>query len=452
MDNQKLLVDILSRYSMNMKSLKFNMRKKGIRSEDIDSILEEVNLFPDENRNKYMWNLENIIENVILNKIHISDESLIINEIKSEIEHIYPNIKLNEDNFIKLLRDRRYRNINDMRAFSAICNGDLATYNNYSTSECDLISSYIIKTLILFNLDIKQIEEIYIYLNTLYNEVSYEQSEYKKVLRYDWKFKNNILKSFVEFNEGKKPVFIDGVLSILKSYLDDKTYNEIFAERESTEDKLIVQEINIEDFNIKPDIVNHTEDVVVDETTECEIEGTENYNIQEKIKSNLLEVLELVNKFKEIKESSNDEVEDLKIKNKELEDENIRLRNEIEVLKSRVSSVSLKDFIQKIGGQESEYELTDLYLLSEEILKDDGYIPGRLLNMFNVLIQFNIEPHTFGKKIGDTFEIELKELSQNYNLSTRIKEVEGPIKVELLKYGWRQNKDIIVRPLVKQVF
>ena len=215
-------------------------------------------------------------------------------------------------------------------------------------------------------------------------------------------------------------------------------------------DEIEVININIDEFEISPDIVV---DISIENEINQEINEKNDYK---KIKYHLTETLNLLS---DLEKNRNDEnLDEYKVKNNELQDEinrleeeNNRLKNEIDILSSRASATSLKEFIQTIGGREYGYQLTDLYLLSEDIMSDDGNIPGRLINMFALLSAYNIEPYTSGKEIGDIFEIELKELAQKYSLESRIQETDEKIKVQLLKFGWKQNRDILVQPLVKQV-
>ena len=454
MENQKIILNTLKKYNSNYRYISEWFRKHGVEKSKLSDILEDVGLIKLEDRTEYIWSLESILETTVLNKIYLSEESSLVQEVKDNIEKLYPKIKLSEELFKSLLSSRNYSGINEMRAFTALCNADIDTYNTYSLSDKKMLLRYIIRTLALCNMNIDDLELFYEFIKNITDTQCDEESLYKNMVKQEWRNKDYLIKEFRVFCKSEKPVYVDGIIKIIKENLEKAgLYNKVVQVLESKynkDDEIETINIDIDEFEISPDVVV---DISIENEIEKEINEKNDYK---KIKYNLTETLSLLSNLE--KNRNDGSVDEYKIKNNELQDEinrleeeNNRLRNEIDVLSSRASATSLKEFIQTMGGREYGYQLTDLYLLSEEIMSDDGNIPGRLINMFALLSAYNIEPYTSGKEIGDIFEIELKELAQKYSLESRIQETNEKIKVQLLKFGWKQNRDILVQPLVKQV-
>lgn len=444
MNKEKIIEFYLKKFTLDANKPAHKLNKQNIQREDIKKVLDEVDLFNISSRLNYIWNLDYVIENTVIENIHISDETLITNKIYTQMKELFPNVKISEESFKDILKNRHIKSINSMRALVGICNGEIHTFNDYDKNNKYLLANYIIKTLILSNMNCKDIKNEFVEVKELTND-NKKYHPINNILKFDWCFDEDIFNEFRLFMKSKKVLYTDGVLNILKDYIKDKEkFNKILENKlESEEKRTDLIEIDINELNIEPEIsgliTNAIEEIYIDN----------NKSVKSTIKEKLMESLSLLDELKE--EDNSNVIEELKSKNEELESENKRLKHEIEVLKSKVSSTSLKEFIQKMGGPEFGYQLTDLYLLSEDILADDGNIPGRLLNMFSLLEMYNIEPYTAGKSIGEEFDIELKELGQNYNLEAPIRSNEEKVKVKIVKYGWKQNNIVIVSPLVKQI-
>ena len=440
MNKGKIIEFYLKKITLNVNKPTHELNKKGIKEDEIKKVLGEVDLITVSSRLKYIWSLDYVIENTIIENIHLSDEILIINKIYTRMKELFPNVKISEESFKNILRNRNIKSINSMRALVAICYGEMSTFNDYDKDNKFLLANYIIKSLILSNLNCNDIKNIFKEIKKLTNNNT-QYNPIDTILKFDWCFSDKIFNEFKLFMKSKKVLYTDGVLNILKDYIEDKEkFNKILGNKSESEQKRTnLIEIDINELNIDPKMkdltINAIEDIYIDN-------NAKNKSIKSIIRENIMESLNLLDKLKE--EDNSNIIEELKNENK-------RLKYEIEILKSKVSSTSLKEFIQKIGGPEFGYQLTDLYLLSEDILVDDGNIPGRLLNIFSLLEMYNIEPYTAGKSIGEEFEIELKELGQNYNLENPIRSNEEKVKVKIIKYGWKQNNNVIVSPLVKQL-
>lgn len=447
MNKQEIIEFYLRSFTLDVDKPAHKLNKKNIQKEEIKKVLDEAKLFNISSRLNYIWSLDYIIENTIIENIHLSDEVLIINKIYAQMKELFPSVKISEESFKNVLNNRYIKSINSMRALAAICHGEISTFNDYDKDNKFLLANYIIKTLILSNVNCKDVENNFEDIKKLTNN-NKKYNPIDSLLKFDWCFDDNIFNEFREFMKDKKVVYTEGILNILKDYIkDEESFKEILENKlEFEQNGMNPIEIDINELNIEPEIgvvtTKSTEGIYIDNNTETQ-------SVKSKIREKLMKSLSLLDELKE--EDNVAIVEEIKAKNEELESENKRLKHEIAVLKSKVSSTSLKEFIQKIGGPEFGYQLTDLYLLSEEILSDDGNILGRLLNMFSLLEMYNIEPYTAGKSIGEEFEIELKELGPNYNLETPIRSNEEKVKVKIVKYGWKQNNIVIVSPLVKQV-
>lgn len=445
MNKQEIIEFYLKNFMLDIDKPAYKLNKRNIEKDEIKKVLYESNLLDIKSRLNYIWSLDCVIENIVIENIHLSDEILIINKIHNQMKELFPSVKISDESFRNVLNNRYIKSINSMRALDAICHGDINTFNDYDKDNKYLLANYIIKTLILYNINYKDIQNKFNEVKELTNN-NRKFHPINNILRFDWKFDDSIANEFKEFMKDKNEVYTKGVLSILKHCIkDEESFNKILMSKlESQQNSEYLVEININELNIEPEMGEVKIDVKDEIYTE---HGKQSIKLT--IKEQLIKSLSLL---EELKEEDNSKIlEELKVKNEELENENKRLKHEIEVLKSKVSSTSLKEFIQKMGGPEFGYQLTDLYLLSEDILSDDGNIPGRLLNMFSLLEMYNIEPYTAGKSIDEEFEIKLKELGQNYNLEAPIRSKEEKVKVKIVKYGWKQNNTVIVSPLVKQI-
>lgn len=445
MNKQEIIEFYLRSFTLDVDKPVYKLNKRNIEKDEIKKVLDEANLLNINSRLNYIWSLDYFIEKIVIENIHLSDEILIINKIYNQMKELFPSVKISDESFRNVLNNRYIKSINSMRALAAICHGEISTFNDYDKDNKYLLANYIIKTLILSNMNCKDIQNEFDEIKELTND-NRKFHPINNILRFDWNFDDSIANEFKEFMKDKNEVYTEGVLNILKNCIkDEESFNKILMSKlESQQNSEDLIEIDINELNIVPEmgeVKTYVKEEIYIEHGKQSIKST--------IKEQLMKSLSLLEELKE--EDNSNIVEELKAKNEELDNENKRLKHEIEVLKSKVSSTSLKEFIQKMGGPEFGYQLTDLYLLSEDILADDGNIPGRLLNMFSLLEMYNIEPYTAGKSIDEEFEIELKELGQNYNLEAPIRSKEEKVKVKIVKYGWKQNNTVIVSPLVKQI-
>lgn len=442
MNKEEIIEFYLKRFTLGEDKPAYKLNKQNIEKEEIKNVLDGVGLLTISSRLNYIWYLDYVIENTILENIHLSDELLIINKISTQMKELFPSIKISEERFKRILSNRYIKSINSMRALSAICYGEIDTFNDYDKNNKYLLANYITKTLILSNVNLKDIENNFEEAKELTND-NQRNHPINSILKFQWCYDDSIGDEFRAFMKDKKVVYLDGVLNILKDCTDKEKLNE------TLESKLESKYNNINSIETDTNELNIHQKYEEVTTGEIYIDNDKLISVKSTIKENLMKSLSLLEELKE--ENNSTIIEEIKAKNEEIENENKRLKHEIEVLKYKASSTSLKEFIQKMGGPEFGYQLTDLYLLSEDILADDGNIPGRLLNMFSLLEMYNIEPYTSEKIIDEEFGIELKELGQKYNLETPIKGNDEKIKVKLVKYGWKQNNFVIVSPLVKQI-
>ena len=458
---------------------------------DIFKFLKSKKLDTLNKRLACIWDLESEIEKIILDNIHLSDEILILDNIKRVITEKYPQLDMSEDTFKIFMRNRNFKGINNMRSFVALCEGDIDECKMYST-ESDTIAAYsILRTLIILNEYNETNEEsksdiISDLTNKIIDHLYKGSSKVNvnKMMNLSFRHKDFLLSDYRDYIKTTPALYLEGVLKVIKLYFESNNlmnkYNELIKAYEnlysSTEkinknnDSNIVKEV--EKIEEKIDDVE-LENVSIDDlvsTNEIEPEIMEDVNcneVDEKIENDTkdssttlenikLKAQELLNLVDEL-ENTKEEVKQAEVNNNsievvsELEKENERLRNEIEILKRRVSDVSLKDFIKQVGGRECGYQLSELYMLCEGIIEDDGNIPGRLINLFGMLENNYLEAFTEDKEINQEFEIDRKTLSQKYMLEMPLRGDDEIIKVKLIKNGWKYNGEIIVSPLVRQI-
>lgn len=474
-------------FSNNRLILKVAQKHKGLNNNEFMKFLKDLSIDNRTMRMSTIWTIEEIIEENILKNIHKSDEILITEDAYKESKSKFNKLINNEDTFKFIMRHRGYKNINDMRAFAAICEGDIEVYKAYSRNSDNILSYAILRVLAIANEyndskgqektnEILQLTKNI--LTSIYGIKDAYSLNVETVMRNNFKEKDYLLEEYKKVATKGEVLFASGVFKILKEYFEKEqnlqayevikeNFEKAFLET-SLEEKEDVDACENKESSLSEDCISISEEdkkddlddileVVEINIDEIGIETKEEIVLNEdeiakEIKTRLEEIESFVVQMKTHKKKENENEQEKLDFIKDLKDENTRLKNEIEVLRRRVSEVSLKDFIQRIGGRECGYQLSELYMLSEGIMEDDENIQGRLINLFGILEGYFLESYLGKYNINDEFEIDRKTLSQNYILEMPLRGDDEVVKVRLIKNGWKYNSEVIVPPLVRQLF
>ncbi|MBQ3420879.1 MAG: hypothetical protein IJH34_04285 [Romboutsia sp.] len=269
---------------------------------DIFKFLKSKKLDTLNKRLACIWDLESEIEKIILDNIHLSDEILILDNIKRVITEKYPQLDMSEDTFKIFMRNRNFKGINNMRSFVALCEGDIDECKMYST-ESDTIAAYsILRTLIILNEYNETNEEsksdiISDLTNKIIDHLYKGSSKVNvnKMMNLSFRHKDFLLSDYRDYIKTTPALYLEGVLKVIKLYFESNNlmnkYNELIKAYEnlysSTEkinknnDSNIVKEV--EKIEEKIDDVE-LENVSIDDlvsTNEIEPEIMEDVNCNE---------------------------------------------------------------------------------------------------------------------------------------------------------------------------
>lgn len=472
-NRDKILEVALRRYNQK---IMFVLEKKGIKRKETIEVLRELDLESPVSRSILVRELETELESLIKNNINTEEMSFVVRKLEKYINENYPKLNISSGVVKSFISSRYFETLNDMRAFKELCNGNLEMYNLFSGGSKELLMYAIIRVLALVmpsNVEVVNLEDI---ITSKFGGEGYDknQSVYAKILKREMGKAGYLIKYYKERVDSSMLCFYDGVLNILDPVLKECGY-----EISSDKNKEVV-DVNVEEIELIDSLLNETEScasaptlsevsLVKEESLEVEpakevVEEAKNEPISAddtkseciededdltKLKKKVAECVDLIEKLEQEKSSINDvvlnsEIEELKI-------ENARLRNENERLRVKAEGASLKSFIQKAGGIDANYQLSELYLLSEDMIEDDGNTVGRIINILTMLEGFGISAYFGGRQYLEEFEIERKELAKKYTLEMPLTGTNDVVKVKLIKNGWMQDGNIIVLPLVKQI-
>lgn len=461
MNNKEKVLDVaLKRYAQKTAFIKEALDKRGVSRKETTLILKDIELDRAVNRVDFVRDLDNKLEHLINQHINGEDMSYIVRKLNNYIDEKYSNIGMTTNVVKSFVASRHYNTVNDMRAFKALCDGDLETYNLFAGGSKELLMSSIIRVLSLVlpsNVEVMNLEKV---VTDKFGGEGKDNSPsiYAKVLKRDMGKDGYLIKYYKEKVDSSTLCFYEGVLSILEPVLKecgceiscDK--NEDVVEDEASD--LIDSLLNETENCAAAPTLQGTEDndkreeIASDIKSEVTTENLENEDDLMVLKKKVAECIEIIAKLEErqsVKDvSSTSELEELKI-------ENAKLRNENEILKVKAEGASLKEFIQKAGGRDANYQLSELYLLAEDMIEEDGNTIGRFINVLTMLEAFGISAYFGGKKYLEEFEIERKELAKKYTLEMPLVGANEVVKVRLIKNGWMQDGNVIVLPLVKQI-
>lgn len=434
----KILEIVLRRHAQKTGVIKDILERKNVDRNETSKVLEEVKLERRYERIKLVRELDVILENLINERINGEDLESIVRRFINEVSIKYSRLGLSEDTIKSFVGSRGFETTNDMRAFKALCYGDMATYKLFSR-DSEILMHCIIRVLALSEKDSVEILKMENLITEAFDQ-SEEGNAFKRVLRREMGKEGYFLKGYIKDVKKEDVCFYEGILSILPSTLKEGLKNECSNVDDVHEKK---EDQTIEEDEIEP--ISSTEDNESAGLKSTKEDTVERIKLKIEELSGLVEDLELKEEAT-IEKPSN---EGLEMQLEELEKENARLLNEIKRL--RAEGVSLKDFVQKAGGKDCNYQLSDLYLLTEDLIEDDGNSIGRLINLVAILESLGVSAYVGDKKFNEEFEIERRELAQKYALEMPLKGDNAVVKVKLIKNGWMLNGNVIVLPLVKQI-
>lgn len=460
---EKVLEVALRRYTQKTVFIKEAAEKRGVSRKISTEILKGIKLDNIEARTDFVRDLDLNLEHLINEHINVEEMSYIIRKLNKYIDEKYSYVGMTPNIVKSFVGSRHYDTVNDMRAFKALCSGDLETYNLFARESKDILMYSIIRVLSLIlpsNVEVIELEDA---ITSKFGGEKEDNSPstYAKVLKREMGKDGYLIKFYKEKVKPSDLCFYEGVLSILDPVLKECGYDVHLDKKEEV--SVDVEEIDVIDElfdetetcvalptlnNVQETCTTENKEEAVQDNSDIEIEKV-NGDVLVKLKNRIAECSEIVDELeKEIQSLktvvAGSELEELRI-------ENAKLKNENEVLRVKTEGASLKDFIKTAGGRDTNYQLSELYLLSEDMVEDDGNTIGRVINVLTILESFGISAYFGDKKYLEEFEIERKELAKKYALEMPLVGSNDTVKVKLIKNGWMQDGNVIVLPLVKQI-
>lgn len=497
--DEKIVEMALRMYTAKTSIIKDLCYKKKIRKEEFNEVLKKTRLEDVKSRSEFVYKSELVLENLIYKHINTQDLSFVVREFKKYLEVNYHEKMLNTYDMVKFyIGSRGYNEINDMRAFRAIADGDLETYMLLANNSLDKLAHCIVRVVSFMTGDeelISQVEKLFTrHFDEKVEEGSF--STYSKVARNVCGRNYVVQTGYRKAVEDLDVVFMQGTLEILHKMLVDEESKELYDlivnysstkseivdiedTKESVEEVEVVIDNGNDDIKQVESLVDDSSslDVVAEVNVEemlNELTGaecsylydavtTDSEKLVNKLRGCLDGIVDVIKAIEEREESekynenvqANDDLvkasDELRLENNELKLENTRLMKELEIQKRKASGSSLKQFVRALGSKDAAYQLSDLYLISENIISEYSDIQGRLMNMFMMLENLSLEPFSSYREIGDEFEIVRKDLAKNFTLDAALEGEDQIVKVKLIKNGWMLDNEVVILPLVKQI-
>ncbi|MGG3469003.1 hypothetical protein ABES02_16165 [Neobacillus pocheonensis] len=480
---------------------------KNVSENDFKKYLKELNLEDFQSRNVFYWELQSEVEKAVYENIAL-DDSERISEIISESWNQNKDIKVTPSVVLSFLYVLNFKFPNSRKAFAAICDGDFQSYKAFN-NKANIFSDLLVRYLTCIYPKNNMIHALFtsekliprLFESAGKNEAmnSFERqglSQKKGRLGFSQmsKYKRIIGVENLVFADGMRAILLDvlkeedsmeifvGLRKKLESPVSKEEKEEFEVDNLLEEETLKVNTPILMGNNEKHDLDHMDEEVPVDPVESLEVDESNIDTADQAVISGLDEVSEeremtpknkILSSLEQALESLQQAITqvsliDVEEKTTELEetDTNRRLKiaeEEINRLQLALSQErekvaqaeekAYKNVLQAIGGESSNYLLSDLFEESQGKIPDNPNIStGRLVNLFSSLsLAIGLEEFNGGHELGESFKIQKTELIKNYRIDGPIERQDHEIPVKLLKYGWTMNGMVIVQPLVTEV-
>lgn len=444
---ERILETAFKRYTQKTSFVKEALEKRGCNKKESTEVLRQLNLDSVTNRVKIVRDMESKLEDLIDKNINGETFDFIVRELKKYTDEKYKELNITEDVIKSFIGSRYFETINDMRAFKAICDSDLDTYKMFAGDSRELLMYGAIRVLALITQDSDKVRDMGEYISKEFDEKynGEKGSTYERLLKKEMGKDGYLVKGYSDEMNGYRICFYNGIVDILEPVLREHGYGEYCDGGVKMKEAAKEVEIN-----------KVVESEIATDSSIVTVEDTVDENVFEALKEKTKELMAMVSGLEDrVKAKESLEVvvtnEDHSKELEEIRLENARLKNELDRLKAKAEGPSLKSFIQLAGGRSGNYQLSELYLIAEDMVKDDGNSVGRFINILTMLESFGVSAYFGNRKFNEEFEIERRELSKQYMLEMPLRGDNEVVKVKLIKNGWMLDGQVIVLPLVVQL-
>lgn len=490
--NERVLDAVLSNYRKSDRELFKNV--KDLTDNQLRMELEKLNLSSPKDRNLFFWQLQVETEKHIYENIGI-DDSEHLSEVIAAAWNEKNEIKITQAVSMSFLYTLNLKFPNTRKAFAYVCDGDLASYKAFSKNSklfIDLLLRYAAS-------NVSRMMQVNGVAHSLLPRLfeDYKKSDYLDALnRVGFYHHKKGPLNFAKMEAYKRMIgndslpFAAGMQEILLNVVQDSDSMDVQVLKKNIEENEATNTVQTEDEmdglepeanepdTLKPqkgeDTVQsaekeqpehlkmQTEQEEIDESMDSKIKNSSSdadknpiiVSLEEAVAliHTTIDKVKLLDEEKTEKRTDNTDVESrLKI----AEEENDRLKNQLEQEKLKVAEAedkALTKIFQAIGGESSNFLLSDLFEESQgNVPENQAVSTGRLVNLFSTLsLAIGLEEYAAGHELGDIFEVHKDELIRNYRIDAPITSQSDTINVKLLKYGWMINGSVVVDPLVRE--
>ncbi|WMJ16377.1 hypothetical protein RA955_17385 [Geobacillus proteiniphilus] len=458
--------------------------REGINRKDLDQQLEQYKLDTFSRRAQFLWKLQSIVEKVVFEYVNEQNNSDVADLVAKEWNlRSYPEI----DKFIaRAMIDRLpIRHDTMKKAFQAICNGHFLSYELYAQGNQQLFVQLFVRTTLLLvdhPSDVVQLGEIV--LPSLFQGID-TKGEIMKALhsllmtRKDGLADYKAMHQYGQLFSPDELVFNQGMLRIIIPILKEKKQDEVAVKFLHNIGKkvshLIGEEMDL--IDMEPENKEEQSEEIsfaegAQETYEkSDVQGKEatvalSSAKHEMVQRLIMEVDEFSARIKgglEMLEQQlaypigedyapHEEYEEVIAR---LKEENQRLYIEMEKIRKKQAENEwrrFKQFVQAVGGSQHHYLLSELYEESQgRSLANLEMTKGRLMNLFNALSLFGVEPTTYGYSIGQELTVTRQELRERFMMLQPIASSTDEVRVKIVRCGWTIYGQVIVQPLVEEM-
>lgn len=460
------------------------IHKEGISREELDELLRKNDLDTFAKRSRFLWKLQVVVEKVVYEHPYELNSDVADLVVKEWNEKFFPVI----DKFVAraMLDNLPIRHDMMKQAFCALCSGNFSSYELYTQKDPQLFVQLFVRSVTQFvdrQAFIFPLAEVV--LPSLFSDI-HVRREVKKSLRSLLLVKRDNedmpdYKMMYQYGQTFSPdelVFNKGLLNIIVPILKEKEEQEFIVNFLHNVEKkakhLLMDEIIQEETKqteIKEGVIQEgpqqVETVVEEKTNEMETAAVSSASIVSERLQHLAKEVErfatlMKTNLQELEQQltySNQSSETAEADSKEviaqLKEENERLYMEIEKIKQQQAETEwkrFKQFVQAVGGNQNHYLLSELYEESQGLTREDLEITrGRLINLFNALSLFGLEPTAYGYEIGQELTLTRQELREKFMMMQQIVSPTNEVCVKIVRYGWMLYGQVIVQPLVEEV-
>lgn len=436
--------------------------KEGIDRQELERQLQQCGLDTFSKRTRFFWNLQAVVEQVILEHPNEQNSDVADLVVKHWNEQFQPDIDKNS--VLAMLDHLPIRHDMMRRAFRALCSGHFPSYELYTQGDPGLFVQLFVRAALPFAeqpMDVFVLAEAV--LPSLFSGIQVKR-EMTKALRLLMMTRRDSdspdYKTMIQYRQAFPQadfVFAKGMLDIIVSVLEETEKKGVITAFLHN-----VQQAKRVDSNSKTFATNGKEQLEQEkvlETEEPEMDAlSSNYEIIKQLTEDIETFSARIREHVHALEQNLDRTETADRNDEEvvrLREENERLYMELEQMKQQQAELEwkrFKQFVQAVGGNQYHYLLSELYEESQKTDPLDSEMTrGRLVNLLNALSLFGLEPTAYGYNIGQQLTLTRQELRERFMMLHPIHSSTNEVHVKVIRHGWMFYGQVIVQPLVEEV-